>query len=82
MRKPVKGKGEKIDKWRVMESRWREGRNVDTSKRGAPHPLFFASVACKGLSSVVSLLFATLAGRSIGVAVKELTGADGWRERN
>jgi len=36
-------------------------------------PLFFVSVASKGLSHAVSLLFATLAGKSISVATKELT---------
>jgi hypothetical protein len=36
--------------------------------------VFFISVASKGLSSTVSLLFATLAGRSISVAVKGLRG--------
>jgi hypothetical protein len=35
-----------------------------------PLPVFFVSVASKGLSPAVSLLFATLAGRSINVAVK------------
>src|SRR5713226_10155893 len=45
-------------------------------------PLFFASVASKGLSPAVSLLFATLAGRSISVATKGPTGADCWREIN
>src|SRR5258708_38963352 len=38
-----------------------------------PTPLFFVSVASKGLSQAVSLLFATLVGRSISVAAKELT---------
>ena len=37
-----------------------------------PHPWFFVSVASKGLSLAVSLLFATLAGRSISVAAKGL----------
>src|SRR5712691_10235944 len=37
-----------------------------------PLPLFFVSVASKGLSQAVSLLFATLAGRSISVAAKGL----------
>src|SRR5712692_9355119 len=45
-------------------------------------PLFFASVASKGLSPAVSLLFATLAGRSISVAAKGLMGADCWQESN
>jgi hypothetical protein len=34
--------------------------------------VFFVSVASKGLSYAVSLLFATLAGRYISVAVKGL----------
>ena len=47
-----------------------------------PHPLFFVSVASKGVSPAVSLLFATLAWRSISVAAKGLTGAPCWRESN
>jgi len=39
---------------------------------GSAHPVFFVSVASKGLSLAVSLLFATLAGRSISVAAKGL----------
>jgi hypothetical protein len=35
-------------------------------------PVFFVSVASKGLSHAASLLFATLAGRSISVAAKGL----------
>jgi hypothetical protein len=42
---------------------------MDTS----PHPRFFVSVASKELNVAVSLLFATLAGMSISVAVKGLT---------
>ncbi len=38
-----------------------------------PSPLFFVSVASKGLSPTVSLLFATLAGKTINVAAKGLT---------
>ena len=34
--------------------------------------MFFVSVASKGLSQAVSLLFATLTGRSISVAAKGL----------
>ena len=44
-----------------------------------PTPVFFVSVASKGLSPAVSLLFATLAGRSISVAakgVKAIVGSD------
>src|SRR5712692_6064065 len=44
-------------------------------------PLFFVSVAFKGLSHAVSLLFATLAGRSIGVAAKGLKGRGGSPDR-
>jgi hypothetical protein len=51
------------------------------SGRGA-HPLFFVSVASKGVRFSVSLLFATLARRSISVAAKGLTGADCWRKSN
>src|SRR5260370_27381912 len=40
--------------------------------RGIPTPVFFVSVASKGFSQTVSLLFATLAGRFISVAVKGL----------
>jgi hypothetical protein len=36
-------------------------------------PVFFVSVASKGFSRTVSLLFATLVGRSINVAAKGLT---------
>src|SRR6266850_1411704 len=45
-------------------------------------PLFFVSVASKGLSSAVSLLFATLAGKSISVAAKGFKRVDCWREGN
>ena len=50
--------------------------------RRGPLPLFFLSVASKGVSSAVSLLFATLAGRSISVAAKGLTRTKCWREGN
>jgi hypothetical protein len=36
------------------------------------YPRFFVSVASKGLSQAVSLLFATLAGRCVSVAAKGL----------
>jgi hypothetical protein len=36
--------------------------------------VYFVSVASKGFSETVSLLFATLAGRSISVAAKGLKG--------
>ena len=49
----------------------------------APHPrVFFVSVASKGLSPAVSLLFATLAGKSISVAAKGFRKASRWRESN
>ena len=55
----------------------------ERANRGAPPtPLFFVSVAAKGLSSAVSLLFATLAGRSISVAAKGLMRTKCWRESN
>ena len=37
---------------------------------GEPSPLFFVSVASKGVGRALSLLFATLAERDISVAVK------------
>jgi hypothetical protein len=40
---------------------------------GTPSPVFFVSVASKGVRFSVSLLFATLAGRSISVAAKGVT---------
>ncbi len=39
--------------------------------------MFFVSVASKGFSQIVTLLFATLAGRSISVAAKGLTAIAG-----
>ena len=45
-------------------------------------PRYFVSVAFKGLSPDVSLLFATLAGESISVAAKGLMGAGCWLESN
>jgi hypothetical protein len=47
-----------------------------------PSPLFLVSVASKGLSPTVSLLFATLAGKTISVAAKGLTRMLRWRESN
>jgi hypothetical protein len=44
--------------------------------------VFFVSVASKGLSHSVSLLFATLAGRCINVAAKGLTQPRCWLESN
>src|SRR5258708_4667515 len=43
-------------------------------------PSFFVSVAVKGVSSAVSLLFATLAGKCISVASKGVRGAGCRRE--
>src|SRR6266852_4307733 len=46
-----------------------------------PHPWFFVSVASKGLSLAVSLLFATLAWKPISVAAKGLkasVGSNQW----
>jgi hypothetical protein len=59
--------------------RWEIGENGEKVE-SAPCPPFFVSVAFKGLSPAVSLLFATLAGRPISVAAKRLTVADCWRE--
>jgi hypothetical protein len=39
----------------------------------------FVSVASKGFSQAVSLLFATLAGRSISVAVKGFKEEEAWK---
>jgi hypothetical protein len=39
---------------------------------GVPTPLFFVSVAAEGVSSALSLLFATLARGSISVDSKEV----------
>jgi hypothetical protein len=50
--------------------------------QGDPHPVFFVSVASKGISPAVSRLFATLAGRFISVASKGVMGARCWRESN
>ena len=49
------------------------GQGAGMSKGGAPTPLFFVSVASKGFSHAVSLLFATLTGGTISVAAKGLT---------
>jgi len=65
-----------------MASNERKALHVESSKSGGPQPLDFVRVAAKGLSNCVSLLFATLAERSISVAAKGLMGADCWRESN
>ena len=44
--------------------------------------MFFVNVAAKGVSHAVSLLFATLGGKSISVAAKGLMEADCWRKGN
>jgi hypothetical protein len=44
-----------------------------------PIPVFFVSVASKGLRQTVSLLFAILAGGSISAAAKGLGGFAGWK---
>jgi hypothetical protein len=63
---------------------WPDRRNVEVRKveprGGVPTPLFFVSVAFKGVSFAVSLLFASLAGSFISVAAKGLMGAWCWRE--
>ena len=41
---------------------------------GVPSPRFFVSVASKGFSLAVSLLFAALTGKAINVAAKGLMG--------
>jgi hypothetical protein len=57
-------------------------REIGVPVRRDSHPLFFVSVASKGLSLGISLLFATLAGRSVSVADKGVMGAECWRESN
>ena len=58
-----------------------ERLNVGTlsgrQERWGPTPVFFVSVASKGVSSSVSRLFATVTGESISVAAKGLTGKIG-----
>jgi hypothetical protein len=54
---------------------------VKFPESGTPHPVFFVSVASKGFSLPVSLLFATLARELIGVAGKGFMVAKSWRER-
>jgi hypothetical protein len=51
-------------------------------KPGNPTPLFFVSVAFKGFSFFVSLLFAAVAGSFVSVAAKGLTEAKCWRKSN
>jgi hypothetical protein len=47
------------------------------SKNKKGTPLFLVSVASKGFSQTVSLLFATLTGRSVSVAAKGLKAGAG-----
>jgi hypothetical protein len=53
-----------------------------TTPTPPPTPAFLVSVAAKGVSHAVSLLFATVAGESISVATKGLTQANCGREGN
>ncbi len=67
--------------------KWMKRKNGDFDRRKLVNhnthpPLFFVSVAAKGLRNRASLLFATLARRSISVAAKELMEACCWRESN
>src|ERR1700682_5509504 len=55
---------------------------VRCSRERHVHPLFLVSVAGKGLSGAISLLFAILAGKSISVAAKGVGGASCWGESN
>jgi hypothetical protein len=63
---------------------WPDRRNVEVRKveprGGVPTPLFFVSVAFKGVRFSVNLLSATVAGGSVGVAAKGFTGAVCWQE--
>ena len=56
------------------QPRWRVG---DPSL-----PRIFVSIASKGLSPAASLLFATLARKTIHAAAKGLTRTECWRESN
>src|SRR5713226_1474496 len=49
-----------------------DGERCEWARR-CPHPLFFVSVAAKGLRNCVSLLFATLRGGCVSVAAKGVT---------
>jgi hypothetical protein len=57
---------------------WR--RVTEENKERHP-PLFFVSVASKGLRTAVSLLFAILAGISISVAVKGVSSGERLKVR-
>src|ERR1700682_260172 len=56
-----------------------EQRRSGSKEVRSPTPVFFVSVASKEFSCAVSLLYATLAGRCISVAVK---GLKGWGPAN
>ena len=59
----------------------RIGRRMSSRMGKAGPPPFFVSVASKGFGYTVSLLFATLAGRSISVAgkgLKAIVGSGQW----
>jgi hypothetical protein len=60
--------GDRLEMRLKRLQRWASERR----RAGAPTPLFFVSVASKGFSHGISLLFATLVGESISVASKEL----------
>ena len=56
-----------------LETRLKPLRGWESERRRPePHPLFFVNVASKGFSSAVSPLDATLAGKTINIAPKEL----------
>jgi hypothetical protein len=77
------GERQEEEREESFDSRWslRMRILVGCARRG-PLPLFFVSVASKEVRNRVSLLFAILAGESISVAGKGLTGAWCWREGN
>ena len=66
---------------REARGKWTVARRGQVN-HNTPTPLFLVSVASKGFSRRVSLLFAILAERCITVAAKGLIGADCWRESN
>jgi hypothetical protein len=72
-RKGIGGRKQEIER-QAVGSMW-----IGIGMSLSPPPEFFVSVASKGLSDAVSLLFATLVGKFISVASKGLTKADCWR---
>ena len=68
--------------FRMGIARWNVGRQRTLVNYSTSTPLFFVSVASKGLSHAVSLLFATLAREFVSVAAKGLMGVYCWREGN